>query len=307
MTAYPLQCDEAHPVCESKVFSRSQFCIANLSDEKGCKKGGRDCVYPETPTASKATSKGDGSSRTLQSEGRESPEFSSEESDEEGIAERLEAISDHNEGAHDTYDAGSSSKFTFRRASTSYSNGEQKSAIRKQSDTPSLVQDKAASPTPSTEGSVSYPTHQTVSIFRHGEPSVSSPYDHDTLKSDWSYLPPDLQIYLTYFYENITHLHYSLKADPGDFLKTLFIDAALRNDALLHAVVGFAAFQRTLHSHDGKIQDFLQYYNKAVSLLLSSLQRGDKHSTGTLLTILQLATIEVGFQSFKKMIHCSLA
>ena len=38
----------------------------------------------------------------------------------------------------------------------------------------------------------------------------------------------------------------------------------------------------------------LRYYNKAVSLLLNSLKRGERHTNGTILAILQLATIEVG-------------
>ena len=117
------------------------------------------------------------------------------------------------------------------------------------------------------------------------------------MRTDWSHLPPDLQFYLTYFYENITHCHYSLKHDSGNFLRTHFLDAALRNEALLHAVVGFSAFQRTLHNPEGKILDFLQYYNKAVSLLLKSLKKGEKHNSGTILAILQLATIEVGTES----------
>jgi len=36
-----------------------------------------------------------------------------------------------------------------------------------------------------------------------------------------------------------------------------------------------------------------RYYNKAVSLLLNSLKRGERHTNGTILAILQLATIEV--------------
>lgn len=263
-------------------------------DPTGCKKGGRDCVYPETSTLSKTTSASSGSSKNAQSVTRESTGFSSDEYDDEGGPERLEAIPDGDEGVEDTNDAQSSSKFTVQRGSISHSTGGQKATNRQSSETPSLVQDKGASPTPSTEGSVGYTGYQTAGISRQRRPGVSSPSDSDTLRTDWSHLPPDLQFYLTYFYENVTHLHYSLKADPGDFLKTLFIDAALRNDALLHAVVGFAAFQRTLHNPDGKIQDFLQYYNKAVSLLLNSLKKGEKHSTGTLLAILQLATIEVG-------------
>jgi hypothetical protein len=155
------------------------------------------------------------------------------------------------------------------------------------------VQDKSTSPTPSTDGSVGYTGYQVTgssSRLKKYEPSSVGP---DALWTDWSHLPPDLQFYLVYFDENVTYLHYSLKFDSGNFLKTIFIDAALRNEALLYAVVGFSAFQRTLHNPEGKIQDFLQYYNKAVSLLLKSLKKGEKHNNGTILAILQLATIEV--------------
>jgi Fungal specific transcription factor domain len=111
--------------------------------------------------------------------------------------------------------------------------------------------------------------------------------------NDWSHLPSDLQFYLGYFCENVTHNHYAMKHDSEDFLRTDFLDAALRNKALLHAVVGFSAFQHTLTNPRGRMQDFLQYYNKAVSFLLGLLTGGKRHNLGILLTILQLATIEV--------------
>ena len=104
---------------------------------------------------------------------------------------------------------------------------------------------------------------------------------------------------MTYFNENITYLHYSLKFDPEDFFKTHLLDAALRNEVLLYAVVGFSAYQRTLQNPEGKIQDFLQYYDKAVSLLLKSIKRGEQHSIGTILAMLQLATIEVIRELFR--------
>ncbi|KAG0649249.1 Transcriptional regulatory moc3 [Hyphodiscus hymeniophilus] len=269
-----VKCDESRPICDR------------------CKKGSRDCVYPETSTSSKTVGSGGGSSRNTQPGPHESAGFSSDDYEDEGEPERLEAIPDDDEELQDSYDGEDLSKSAVQRDSVGHSISGQKATARKNSETPSLIQDKGASPTPSTEGSVGYGAHQTMGTSRQQKQSVSSSPDADTLRSDWSHLPPDLQIYLTYFYENVTHLHFSLKIDSDDFLKTLFIDAALRNDALLHAVVGFAAFQRTLHNPDGKIQDFLQYYNKAVSLLLNSLKRGDKHNTGTLLAILQLATIE---------------
>jgi hypothetical protein len=189
------------------------------------------------------------------------------------------------------------SRSSTQRSSISQASTDHKSATRTPSETPSLMQDKScASPTPSTEGSVGYSVYQ--GMGRQGKSSISSA-SGSNLRSDWSHLPPDLQFYLTYFYENLTHCHYSLKLDSGNFLRTRFLDAALRNDALLHAVVGFSAFQRTLHNPAGRIQDFLQYYNKSVSLLLNSLRKGHKRDIGTLLAVLQLATIEVRAQDGK--------
>lgn len=121
-------------------------------------------------------------------------------------------------------------------------------------------------------------------------PPTSGP---EGVRHIWAHLAPDLQFYLAHFYDNITYMHYSFKNDPRNFLHTVYLDAALTTDALLYGMVGFSAFQRTLHHPDGKIEDFLPYYNKAVSLLLSSLKRGEKHEIGILMAILQLATIEV--------------
>ncbi|KAL8815435.1 MAG: hypothetical protein Q9223_005423 [Gallowayella weberi] len=80
--------------------------------------------------------------------------------------------------------------------------------------------------------------------------------------------------------------------DANYFLHHILIEQALTYEPLLHAVIGFAAFHATLGNPNGKIQDFLGYYNRSVSLLLKSLTSGQKHTDATLLTILQLAAIE---------------
>lgn len=48
-----------------------------------------------------------------------------------------------------------------------------------------------------------------------------------------------------------------------------------------------------LKNPNGRIKDFLHYYNRSVSLLLAFLKSKERHNIATLLTILQLATIEV--------------
>ncbi|TVY49462.1 hypothetical protein LOCC1_G000576 [Lachnellula occidentalis] len=248
----------------------------------GCRKGPRECVYPE-PSKSSKSSRSSSSSKHSQAANRESPDSSSDddEDEDEGL-ERLESIPDEDESRQS-----GTSTIEFQRSGTGQSSNDRKSATRHSSETPSLVQDKGTPPTPS-EGSMGY-SPRVLSDGRLKKPGFS-PAASD--KSDWQYLPADIQFYLTYFCENITHLHYALKYDSEDFIRTRFLDVALENEALLYAIVGFSAFQRTLHNPQGKIQDFLQYYNKAVSLLLKSLKRGERHSNGTLLAILQLATIE---------------
>lgn len=101
------------------------------------------------------------------------------------------------------------------------------------------------------------------------------------------------RFYLDYLRNNITYHHYFFRIDANYFLHHILIEQALSYEPLLQAVVGFAAFRATLGKPHGKIQDFLGYYNRSVSLLLKSLASGQTHTDATLLTILQLATIEV--------------
>ena len=83
--------------------------------------------------------------------------------------------------------------------------------------------------------------------------------------------------------------------NADDVLQSTFLDVALSsgNEALLNALVGFSAYHYTLQNRQGKIQDFLQYYNKAVHLLLRAIKKEEKPTLGTLLCMLQLAAIEV--------------
>ena len=203
------------------------------------------------------------------------------------------AIRDVDESLEEQSQLDKTSKTKAARKSPSQNLSGQNTSPRQTSETPSLIQDKGSSPTPSTEGSIGYATYQSTVRSGRNAANFYRSTDPEDLQTDWSHLPPDLQYYLSYFYENVTYLHYSLKYDSCNFLQTLFLDAALRNDALLHAIVGFASFQKALHNPEGKIEHFLPYYNKAVTLLLLSLKRGERHDIGTLLAMLQLATIEV--------------
>ena len=68
----------------------------------------------------------------------------------------------------------------------------------------------------------------------------------------------------------------------------------------------------TVKRQNGRIQDFLGYYDKAVSLLRKSLAGGQVYEDATLLTTLQLATFEVSQKDYHVVSiilkrHCSHA
>lgn len=86
--------------------------------------------------------------------------------------------------------------------------------------------------------------------------------------------------------------HYSLKRDSGNFLKTDFLEMAIKYEPLRYAVVGYAAYFHTLTKPDGRMSNFLQYYNESVSRLRASITKNKKQGLSTFLTILQLASIE---------------
>jgi len=111
--------------------------------------------------------------------------------------------------------------------------------------------------------------------------------------SQWSRLPLDHQAHLTYHQNYLTSHHYFFKHEANFFIHHTLLEHALSYEPLRFAVVGFAAFHSALQNNDSNIQNFLCYYNRAIKLLRRSLANGDKYTDATLMTILQLATFEV--------------
>ncbi|CAJ2513614.1 Uu.00g017330.m01.CDS01 [Anthostomella pinea] len=260
-----VKCDETRPTCER------------------CRKGKRDCVYPE-PAAQKGSA-GPGSSKDTASQSQgTSPESSQDEAEEFDQDAKLEPILDEEEP-----DEGPSqpprSFSRLRRVKTMSTLNLRKISTRRGSETPSLEATKSSSPSVSTGTTASFTTP-----FHMVDPALQSSAPH----KDWSHLPLDLQSYLGYFCENITHYNYGMVNDPDDFFREILPGIALQsgNDALLYALVGFSVYHRSVQNPNGKIEDFLRYYNKSVTLLLSCLKGKDNQNIATLLTILQLATIE---------------
>ncbi|KAI9800846.1 MAG: hypothetical protein M1825_003629 [Sarcosagium campestre] len=171
---------------------------------------------------------------------------------------------------------------------------------RKASETPSLIADKSPSiatdrSTP-TSGIFNAPSALRMAQ-RHEANAESSGMSNSIPNVDWTALPRELQFYLSFHHEQITYHHYAFKNDASCFLRTTLIELAVSFEPLLYAVVGFSAFQYAIRDRTGRIQDFLQFYDRSVSSLLRHLKQRpiiqcDDVAVKTLLTILQLATIE---------------
>ncbi|KAK7956194.1 uncharacterized protein PG986_005416 [Apiospora aurea] len=235
-----VKCDETHPICER------------------CRKGKRECTYPEQ-TSGKGSS---GQSSSRDSSGQaDSPGTASDEAEDEGERDaRLDTIADEEEPTEGGLRPQQSFS-SLRRRSTASTLNLQRSGTRHSSETPSLEGTKSSSPSVSTGTSVSFAT-----------PS----------------LPPDPSI------QAGPSECYCVVFDTDEFFMKFLPSVAVQsgNEALLYALVGFAAYHRTIQNPSGNISEFLQYYNKSVTLLLEAFKKGGKQNTATLLTILQLATIE---------------
>ncbi|EME38245.1 hypothetical protein DOTSEDRAFT_161080 [Dothistroma septosporum NZE10] len=228
-----------------------------------CRKGKRECTYPGS--AASSTGPPRSGNRSNNSPGGSTSTDSDEDSDEKIP---LSAIPDEDEDDVD--------------------------------DEPQSAALKARKPTP--------PTGQTPSISPSTEattrPASSRPQAARTTSKQslgpeisqsarWSSLPKDVKYYIKYHREHMSHHHYAFKYDGGDFLSTTFLEIAMNDGsaALLYSIVAFSAYHHSIARNDDKISMFLSYYNKAIAYLQQSL-KNKRHNVATLLTILQLATIE---------------
>lgn len=238
-----VKCDETRPVCDR------------------CRKGHRECIYPDPPP-----SKGPGAHGQSSKDGgsllqQASPASSGDTEDhDDNIDSRIKRDVLHDLPEDDEeYDLEPPPKLGSISSKDS--------------------------PTESTETSSSHTATARVTPER---PSL-----FPGASVDWSRFSPDVQRYMQHYHENITNHHYCIPHDGDDFFHTILPGFAARNEALLNAVVGFSAYHYNIENNpNGKVQEFLQYYNRSVTLLISFLRRREKPDVATLLTILQLATIE---------------
>ncbi|KAL2153229.1 hypothetical protein VTH82DRAFT_4384 [Thermothelomyces myriococcoides] len=263
-----VKCDEARPICER------------------CRKGKRECNYPEPPPPKGSGASGSKSAAGASQQPSPSSSPDGEDDDEPEQDTRLDPIMDEDEEEPESAISQTSApNFPIRRSSTtsSFSRPRVFSGNRQGSETPSY-EGKSESPALSSGGVIGAQT-PAKSPFPD-LPTATSPS-----RPDWTFLPHELQFYLGYFYENITHHHYCAVNDADDFFRSILTSLALRDEALLYAVIGFSAYHHSMKNPNGGINEFLQYYSRSVTLLLGRMNN-ETHTVGTLLTILQLATIE---------------
>ncbi|TKX18345.1 fungal specific transcription factor domain-containing protein 74 [Elsinoe australis] len=245
-------CDEAHPTCER------------------CRKGKRECVYPD-PSSLKQV-RDPSKIRSVPADS-----VSNSSGDEEGTdSQKLPPIPDEDEGSR----AGPPSS-------------EPSSAISGPVDGMQLPAHDSMSPS-SKEKSPTSPVDTSRTKRPHpGRSASKSHLRQATLAGPkWAKLPKDVRFYMKYHRHNISCHHYALKYDGSGWLKDTFLEIALSYEPLLYAITAFSAYFHTLTLPDGKISMFLGYYNKSVETLRATLARSSHYNTATLLTILQLATFE---------------
>jgi hypothetical protein len=244
----------------------------------GCKKGGRECEFPQATSSSKRTKHGDGRS-TKDQHGKHAIK-------EENMTE-LPTIKDESEEE----DKASFSPTTRRPVAPIRSDSghsvSQSTKSKNFSETSSSFKDQTSPQSSDTSENRSRDDTPASSLRTHAN-SAEMQARQAKIKS----LKPDLQRYLQFQQEYMTYYHYFYKLDPTDFVHSEFIDLALAYEPLLYAAVGFAAYHYELQQPDPRLSHFLGYHSKSMSMLRKSLEKNAKITEATLLTVLQLATFE---------------
>lgn len=244
-------------------------------DEAGCRKGKRECVYPGTGSASSRPSRsGNVKSKDSGTEDASSPSDEDFDIDEKGGLAPIP--DDEDDVLPDDTEPGSAVSDTPRI----------------KLETSNLPKDKNTqnTATPASATRTQRPSAPRSNSRHSAKPSLSH-------SSRWASLPSKVKFYLKYHQNSLSYHHYAFKIDGGDFLKTTFLEISLNDSsgALLYAIVAFSAYHFALAQGTARISEFLEFYNQSITYLSQSL-KSKKPGITTLLTILQLATIEVSSQ-----------
>lgn len=105
---------------------------------------------------------------------------------------------------------------------------------------------------------------------------------------------PSMKGYLQYYHDHMTTWHYMLRTDSTGFLQDQILTAASTFEPLQYALVAFASYHYTLAhtTHHVGFEPFWQYYANAILKLRLHLATHQEANEHVLLTVLQLATFE---------------
>lgn len=230
----------------------------------GCRKGNRECDFPQNSSSTKKIKSSEPKSATS----------------EVGAEDRLDTIAD--DSAEEDYDDEDDPPSTAPAATKSVSkrpNTSRTQRPRQQSTTSVQTQATEISEQSTVQSSKSQLlTQNLVAKWKR-------------LKSD---LKPEMEMYLRYQHEYMTYYHYLFRVDPEDFVHEELIELAMTFEPLLYAVVAFAAYHHTVRLPDSQasFSSFWKYYCKSIVKLRKYLESTEERSDAVLLTVLQLATFE---------------
>lgn len=255
----------------------------------GCGKGKRECIYPPPPvpkSTKKHSVKVEESCPVIAESGLEGGAEKGQSTGQGTLSSSQGAKSPDNTGVRHTGKTKTKSTGTRRSTNTSH---KQKSV---NSEVWTTSQDTSASPasdmTVHSTGSHSPPAHADIYWDQFDDT-----LDLASSIADTPGLSDDIKFFLRYHTQHITHSHYMMKSVAAKFISEDLVKYALEYEPLLYALVAFSAYHYSIKHPNGRLYTFLQYYNKSVSSLLSSLKSRQPHRDATVLTILQLTTFEV--------------
>ncbi|KXJ92280.1 hypothetical protein Micbo1qcDRAFT_60842 [Microdochium bolleyi] len=264
-----VKCDESHPVCQR------------------CRKGNRECVYPES-AATEDTESG-AAKKNGQAAGRKrTAQATLAGLDEEPETDRLST-----EPEDDICDDHPqiNQSMTKRRHKTPRSLQERdRTRSRADSETPSCNSSKSWSASDSSTRGAK------LTYVAHHPPRAGKAWD-------WAHLDKKIRFYLDYYTQHITYMDYGLISDPDDFFGSTLLQMATfeGNEALLYGVVAFSAYHYALRDVKGQFEEFLKFYNDSVTRVLQTFARNEDSTLSTLVTLLQLNTIESNFSDFPQL------
>ncbi|RMD40568.1 hypothetical protein DV735_g4551, partial [Chaetothyriales sp. CBS 134920] len=254
-----VKCDETRPICER------------------CKKGGRECEFPQTTSSTS-------SKRSKHAEAQQSGRGKGRE----GKAPTLDSIKDEPEEMDEQL-AKPGRRPTMARSRTQSTQSLSRKQRQRPTDELSPLLKEKASPQSTTGSSPhSFPATPTSLPPYNNSTAAESQAREAKIKA----LKPEMQKYLEFQRDQMTYYHYFFKIDPTDFIHTEFIDQALSYEPLLNAVVGFAAYHYALRQPEASLVHFLHFHSKALVMLRKSLEKQTQYTEAMLLTVLQLATVE---------------